>query len=213
MVKKSFRDRDRKPARPQQPVPSKSRVLVVCEGEVTEKEYIEGCAAFFRNGLVDVVLEEGAGTPKSVVTRAKDLREKAIEKSQREDDENLIFESVWAVFDRDDHPCYEAALIMAKDNNILAASSNPSFELWLLIHFLKHSPGMMDRREARAKLKAFLPDYDKHVGFQDYEEGYGIAVRIAQRMVELAEQTNNRRGNPTTHVHELTETIRRASSH
>ena len=57
----------------------------------------------------------------------------------------------------DDHPNIPEAKQMAKANDINLAISNPSFELWLLLHF-RSGPGAKHRDEIVKMLKKFVPD-------------------------------------------------------
>ena len=108
----------------------------------------------------------------TLVTRARDLRAMATWDAKRRHSEFLDYDQVWCVFDRDDHPHFDEAIKMARDNGLDLAVSNPSMELWLLLHF-RDNPGMQHRREVRRMLKEHVPKYDKGVDcLQDYVEGY-----------------------------------------
>ena len=106
----------------------KPKMLIVCEGAITEKEYFDQFAKFHRNSLVDVIVEGGKGVPLTVMRAAKERKEKAISDAKRKDDEFLKYQSVWCVFDVDDHPNVPEAKIIAADNGIELAISNPCFE-------------------------------------------------------------------------------------
>ena len=148
-----------------------------------------------------------AGVPKTVVEIAKKRMKEADEAAKREGDDNLRFEAVWAVFDVDDHPHVPDAIQMARDNSIHLAISNPSFELWLLLHFVD-SPGMKDRKVVRALLKEHIDDYDKHVNYDDYRNGYQEAARRASKLTDVNLKACTPGNNPSTGVHYLTESIR-----
>ena len=150
-------------------------MLIVCEGEITEKQYFEQFAKFHRNSLVDVIVEGGKGVPLTVVRAAKERKENAISDAKRKDDEFLIYQLVWCVFDVDNHPNVPEARIMAADNGIELAISNPCFELWLLLHH-RDCPGELHRHKAQTMLKDHVAGYDKHVTFDDYRDGYQKAV-------------------------------------
>jgi len=75
---------------------------------------------------------------------AKEHKKTAEANSRREKEVNLLYNSVWCVFDVDDHPRVADARQMAADNGIELAISNPCFELWLLLHF-RDGPGMQHR--------------------------------------------------------------------
>jgi len=179
----------------------------VCEGKVTEPEYLRGFADACANPRVTLSFVPEAGVPLTVVTLARDLKRKAEREADKEDDENIKFDAVWAVFDVDDHPRIPEAIQMARDNGIELAVSHPSFELWLLLHF-RDQPGMRGRAEVRRLLGEYLTDYDKHVNFDDCQHGYTDAARRAAPLGACNLQTCQPGPNPSTGVYVLTESIR-----
>lgn len=207
----SRRNRDRRPARSVTQRDSRPLILVVCEGEFTEKEYLEGFRTWCKNPRVRIEFEPAAGVPKSVVGKAKELKKEAEAKAKSEKDENLIFDEIWAVFDVDDHPNLAEARTMARDNEILLTISNPNFELWLLLHF-QDSPGMHHRDIITSLLKKHLPGYAKHVDFPIFADGHNFAVTRASRLDDAAKVANEEGRNPSTGVFRLTESIRRGAS-
>ncbi len=139
-----------------------SRILIVCEGSVTEPEYFKGFEEICQNPRIKIQVADDHGVPLTVVRKAKELKEAAVRHSKRERDENIKFDSVWCVYDIDNHPHHHEAREMAIANDSNLAISNPCFELWLLLHF-RDNPGAIDRADLRSMLKQFDPDYDKHV--------------------------------------------------
>jgi hypothetical protein len=200
------RNRDRKKGRRPPFRDPKPCILVVCEGRATEPEYFKGFAKACRNPRVTVRIAPEHGVPRTIVEAARDRKDEAENRAERENDDNLAYDSVWGVFDIDDHPNVGEAKKMARDNNISLAISNPCFELWLLLHF-RESPGMQHRDKIREKLKRHLPDYDKHIDYASCCEGHGQAATRARRMDEDAERAGEPHRNPTTGVYKLTESI------
>ncbi len=203
----SRRDRERKPGRRVPFREPKLTILIVCEGSVSEPEYFKGFLQICRNPRVTIQIAGGQGVPLTVVRKAKELKEAAVRRSKQERDENIKFDSVWCVYDIDDHPHQHEAWEMAIANNIDLAVSNPCFELWLLLHF-RDSPGAIDRADLRSMLKQFDPDYDKHVSHSNYTKEYDNAFVRATRMEESAVDRGEAGGNPSTAVYKLTEVIR-----
>jgi hypothetical protein len=201
------RHRKRKPARPEPFLEPKPRILVVCEGQVTEPQYLTGFKNAWKNPRVDIVIAPEHGVPRTLVEAAKKRKKDAESAARQEKDENLKFDAVWCVFDVDEHPHIPDATQMAHDNGIGLAISNPSFELWLLLHF-RESPGMKDRQAVKALLKKFVDNYDKHVNYADYQKGYEDAVKRAMRLEKVASRASTPGCNPTTGVAKLTESIR-----
>ena len=164
------RDRERKPARREPFREQKPMILVVCEGAVTEKEYLEGIGKKYRNSRVTIEIAPEAGRdPKSLVQVAKDRKKDAEKKSKKQEDDNLAYDQVWCLHDIDEHPPDKitGAKDMARDNGIHLAVSNPCIELWLYLHF--ENTGLIHRDNLEKLLKKHIPQYDKHVKFEDYE--------------------------------------------
>src|SRR5271156_3507691 len=128
MARRNDRLRRRRPFRE-----VKRRILIICEGEVTEPKYFNDLRHLTRS-LIELSIEPG-GTPKTLVERAVDLKKAAARDAKRGKDENLKFDVVWCVFDVDEHPYLAEAQQQARVNGIKVAVSNPCFELWALLHF------------------------------------------------------------------------------
>jgi hypothetical protein len=201
------RNRDRRPGRRAPSRDPKPTILIVTEGERTEPEYFRGFVSAYRNPRVTIQVAPEHGVPRTLVEIAKRRKNGALEDAAREKDDNLAFDSVWCVFDMDEHPQVGEAKEMARDNGIDLAISNPCFELWLLLHF-RENPGMQDRATMKAMLTKHVPDYDKHIEFAAYSAGYQQAAARAERMDQAAEKTGEPGRNPTTGVYRLTELIR-----
>lgn len=203
------RDRERRPPRRRASRQARRRLLVVCEGERTEPEYIKGFERQVRNHLVTVEVSKERGDPRKVVEIAKALMHDAKREARRSHDTWLEFDEVWCVFDRDEHERYDAAVNMAQDNNLELAVSNPSFELWLVLHF-RESPGPQHRDTLRRMLRdRLLPGYDKGIDFEALAEGIEVAIERTRRLDEDAAAMGEPRRNPTTGVYRLTDSIAR----
>jgi hypothetical protein len=154
---------------------------------------------------------EEHGVPRTLVEIAKKYKREAEDQAARERDDNLLYDSVWCVFDVDTHPRVADAKEMARDNGIELAISNPCIELWLLLHF-RDSPGMQSHTKLQEMLTKHVPKYDKHVDYATYSAGYAQAVVRAERMDKVAESAEEVGRNPTTGVYRLTEVIRGESA-
>lgn len=201
------RNRSRRQARRTPWLEPKPRLLVVCEGEVTEPQYLRGFMAACRNPRVDLIIDRSHGVPWSLVKVAKERKLAAESAARRSDDENLRYDQVWCVFDIDSHPNVPDAIQMARDNGIDLAISNPCFELWLVLH-LRESPGAQHRHDVQRLLASLLPGYEKAVDFGKLRDGYPDAVTRAARLDRDASQMDEAGRNPTTGVYRLTESIR-----
>ncbi len=67
------------------------------------------------------------------------------------------YDQVWCVFDRDDHGVgnFNAAIEIARKNNINVAYSIQAFEYWLILHFEDHQGGKMHRRDYNKKINSY----------------------------------------------------------
>jgi hypothetical protein len=200
------RDRQRRSGRRPPFRDPKPTILVVSEGGVTEPEYMHGLQYTCHNPRVTIEVASEHGVPKTLVEHAKRYKEQAQAKANREGDDNLAYDSVWCVFDTDEHPRVGEAMEMARDNDICLAISNPCFELWLLLHF-RDNPGAQLRDKINKKLIKHVPNYDKHVDYVTYSAGYPQAVARASRMDQDAENAHEPHRNPTTGVYKLTKLI------
>ncbi len=201
-----WRDRERRPGRRAAFRDPRPIMLIVCEGRNTEPQYFEQFAIYHKNSRVRVKIADETGVPFSLVRAAKEYKRDAERAARRERDANLEYDSVWCVFDIDDHPKVHEAREMAAANGIHTAISNPCIELWLILHF-RESPGMQHRHAMKKILEIHVPGYDKKVDYKLYAEGYEQAVVRAKRLEAIAEAAGTPGCNPTSDVYRLTESI------
>ena len=185
----------------------KRRILVICEGTVTEAGYFKELRSLFRNSLVEIEIDDEGGVPKTLVERAAARKRAANRDARRQRDEFLRYDMVWCVFDVDEHPHLLDARQQARDNGIDLAVSNPCFELWALLHF-QDQTAYLERGEARRRLKEHIPGYEKALPFKRLHPAYAEAVRRAQNLAHRREEAQDSDGNPSTGVYRLTEIIR-----
>ena len=204
---RNARNRKRRPGRRRPFLDPKPTILIVCEGEKTEPQYLEGFSRACRNPRVRIKLAHEHGVPMTLVRTAKQYKKEAEQDAAREKDDNLAYDFVWCVFDVDEHSEVANVKEMSRDNDIDLAISNPCFELWLLLHF-RDNPGMQHRSRLRRMLADHVPDYRKHIEYSAYSDGYPQAVARAREMDRSASDVNEPGRNPTTGVYNLTELIR-----
>jgi hypothetical protein len=200
------RNRDRRPGRRPPYRDPRPTILIVSEGTKTEPQYLLGIKNHARNPRVDIRFADSHGVPTTLIREAKKLKLDALKLAKREKDDNLAFDSVWCVFDVDDHPGVANVKEMARDNQIDLAISNPCFELWLLLHY-RDSPGMQHRQRIYELLREHVPTYNKIVDFSIYVDRYQEAIRRARQLDQLAHECDQPGQNPTTSVYELVEAI------
>ncbi|GAB5549367.1 MAG: RloB family protein [Sandaracinaceae bacterium] len=200
------RNRKRRPARREPQRDPKRRLLVVCEGIVTEPVYLRGLERWAGNSRIHLEIPKEQGDPKKLVEIAKRHKRNAEDEAKRQRDDFLSFDEVWCVCDVDEHQRLPDARQMARDNDIMIAVSNPCFELWLVLHF-RDSPGPQHRHDMQKLLAKFLEGYDKHLDFSALSHGVQSAVVRAQRLDEMAQEEGEGGRNPTTDVYRLAESI------
>jgi hypothetical protein len=182
----------------------KRRILIVCEGVVTERHYFNDLRIQTKS-LVELQIEPG-GTPKTLVERGVELKKAAEKVAKREKDQNLRYDAVWSVFDVDQHPFLSEAQQQARDNGIEVAISNPCFELWALLHF-QDQHAHIERHEVQRLCRHHMPRYDKRLPCETLLPMYRDAVRRSQELEHLHRTRSTDGGNPSTGVHRLTEEI------
>ncbi|WP_299353429.1 RloB family protein [uncultured Porphyromonas sp.] len=114
------------------------KVLIVCEGEKTEPSYFRSFRGYNSCGLVFEISAKGlAENTIQVVNKAIELKKQAEERGEP-------YDSVWAVFDKDNFSdsTFDNAIQKAKQNEVGCAWSNEAFELWYVYHFDARSTGM-----------------------------------------------------------------------
>ena len=201
------RDRQRPAGRRKPFKEPKPLILIVCEGEKTEPQYFDGFVKACKNPRVHIQLHDETGEPLTLVRLAREAKAEAQRIAKREGDSFLKFDSVWCVFDVDEHPGIPEAIDMATGNGIELAVSSPCFELWLILHF-RESPGGMHRHKLQNMMAEYVPHYDKQVDYSDCASGYFKAVTRASKLAKQAKLVGDPIYNPSTGVYRLTELIR-----
>ena len=111
-----------------------TRYLIVCEGTKTEPHYFRELLddLTIRAQLVRIAPNDGV-SPDRVVAHALALYEEDAASGD-------AYDTVYCVFDRDRHSTFDASVQRTKDLSaagkpLVAITSTPCFEIWLLLHF------------------------------------------------------------------------------
>jgi len=187
-------------------------VLIVCEGEKTEKNYLRSLCNDLRlsGASVTIIPSHRGSDPVSVVTYAIDR--------YKEDDS--IYARVYCVFDRDTHANFKEAMAFAESSALArkgvlhTALSVPCFEFWVLLHFA-YSSAPFTPSGGRSPCDNVIEAMRRHI--DDYAKSMeGLYDRIkpltdqALAHADRLETENLRSGspNPATGVHKLIRYLR-----
>jgi hypothetical protein len=157
-------------------------LVIFCEGERTEPEYLDALKrqpSVRDVAAVDLRVETGKGgsVPRTLVAMATEARSRAI-------NEEAEIDEFWCVFDVEwprNHPGLREAIQQARTNGIKLAISNPCFELWLILHFQDHT-AWLDNNQALHLRRQF--DGSSHKGLDAAKYMPHIA-NAAHRAAEL----------------------------
>lgn len=181
-------------------------IYIICEGKETETKYFKHFRS--RNCLVDIVPISSKHTAaEHLVKHAKSLLSQA-DYFPKDGDQ------LWCVFDCDDNAnaALKSAAEYAEKNGYKIAYSNPCFEYWYLLHYVKQNSHLNGADEVLRLLqsKGRLEKYEKSLDVFDTLLPYqSEAVRRAKERLEQLYSDNviilSRDSNPVTTVHELVE--------
>ena len=179
-------------------------IYIICEGKETEVLYFKHFRS--RNCLVDIVPMTSKYTAaEHLVKNAKGLLSHA-DYFPKDGDQ------LWCVFDRDDNTNAQlkAAGEHADKNGYKIAYSNPSFEYWYLLHFVKHNGYLKDSNAVieQLKKKDRLEKYEKSTDvFDTLLPHQPEAIQRAKERVQQLEKDKivvlSSDSNPVTTVYEL----------
>ena len=186
------------------------RLVLYCEGKVTEPEYFRAFRNAYRISRLQVeIVGLGSGPPKIVAEAVKTYR--ANQRDFRRQ-KTTCLDQVWAVFDRDEHREYEACIQQCEHIGLQLAYSNPCFELRLLLHQCE-----MDRPITRHEAQRMCQQLGLYgdgsqrkpnVSWLVKEERILMAEQRASIHLRKREQEDARYGCPPTTVGQLTEQLR-----
>lgn len=117
----------------------------------------------------------------------------------------------WCVFDVEaptQHARLHDAVQMARDNGISVATSNPCFELWLVLHYADHE-SWIDNDDCRSLLRQHDNSRSKRLDGANYMPRRHQAIRRAQRLAMLHASANRElpNDNPSSSVYLLMEAV------
>lgn len=191
--------------------------LIVCEGEATEPNYIEGLKQDLPKGVLMAYQIDIAGTGRntqSLVDEALRLQTVYEKNTTRKIDR------LWVVFDRDSFSAqdFNGAIQRCHNSDIGCAWSNEAFELWYLLHF-QYYENAMSRRVYKEMIENHLkPVLGNEFRYEkNSEQMYALlkeygsledAIRNAKRLADQFEgRQDHMNHNPCTMVWRLVEEL------
>ncbi len=191
------------------------RVIISCEGEVTEVNYFQ---AIFD----ELIKNKGIAKTSLVIAKHLHTDPKGVLKDLTDElKKDSDFEHKWIVIDRDKERVnggghsvenFNGTISSAKAQNIKVAYSNPSFELWYLLHYeYRNTP--LDRDEVIEELKKYIPNYAKNslTTYTEILPMQNIAISYAKKLIEMhtayAKVLSPENDNPSTTVYQLVELL------
>lgn len=180
-------------------------ILIVCEGEETEPNYLRGLCEARRINLAGVDIKPGGGD-----TDARSLVKKALSLFKAKD-----YDRVFVVLDDDGQPLEEAVHLAAKKLKTSAGESiqveliatRPAFEFWLLLHFEYSARPFTSTTLVLDQLRSHLTNYNKADPsiFKQVDAGLERALDHAQHLKqELAASGSV---SPNTDMHLLVSSL------
>lgn len=181
----------------------RAKILIVCEGQQTEKEYFEYLKRKYKLSTAEVkVKEDGGSSPNSVFKDALKLYKNSLEKNQ------VAYDAVYCVYDQDEfsqHSDVRNKIRQQESFNLIF--SNPCFEVWYLFHddkstkpFAKKgkkTASQQVKSQANKLLNSTGSNYLEYL-FNKTEEAIKNAKRNAKQNIS----------NPYTNVYELVEKMK-----
>lgn len=189
------------------------KVLIVCEGSKTEPNYFEEIREHYALNSANVEITGECGSnPMSVVKYAKEIYNK-------HRGNNVPFDRVFCVIDRDAHPDYQTAketvrqLTPAGVYKII--DSVPCFEFWLLLHHeytavsFEKLKGNSAGNQVLTRLRTHMPEYGKGSKkvFTQLFDKLPTAITHAKRLEKAILESGT--DNPSTAVHTLVEFLQK----
>lgn len=186
----------------------KKVILIVCEGEKTEKNYFKMLKEFLK--LTNIHIKSSKHpTPTQIVKTAK---------AETKEGE---YDAIYCVFDKDKHADFDKALQEIEKHKkrkknkkceLYEIVSAPCFEFWILLHFVYTDKDFENCDEVRKhkNFKDNLPNYQKDYDFkeliekylqtaidnankinlQEKKPPYTQVVKLVERLQELAKENN-----------------------
>ncbi|MFL2106083.1 RloB family protein [Desemzia sp. FAM 23991] len=188
--------------------PLPSSYLIATEGQQTEVNYFKG--------FEDDINIRYSGSVESFTIHIRGLGKETLRVIEDIEDYKrtspIIYEHVWAVFDKDDFPDdhFDNAINKAESMGIHVAWSNESFELWYCLHFALQQSAL-----PRSQYNSIVDTHLKNIGQPGYSKTdpdmydklkpyMSSAIKNAEILDSRYEPSDNYSSrNPCTHIYKL----------
>lgn len=182
--------------------PTRNKMLIICEGEKTEPIYF-GNFRTAQNNLDVIPIPSSRKDVANIVKFAK---------KKMQDLDIKGGDSIWCVFDCDQNT--DDKISTAYKNagkSINMCLSNPSFELWFLLHF-NYIDSSLQNDGLIGLLKRKIPDYSKNSDcYQILCPLTDAAIKNSKKLEQLhldnGTELNSTQSNPSTQVYKIIEVI------
>lgn len=164
------------------------RYLIICEGEKTEPQYFNEILQAHRIPSQRVKIERrNSSSPAAIVEQA--LLIQSSEAAQGDP-----YDKIYCVFDRDLHTTFDAAIdrinaVQETGTPIVAITSTPCFEFWMLLHF-EYTDAPFQRTASKSIGDQAVSKLRKKPGFEKYTKGqtgiYKILIDLTPKAVKHA---------------------------
>ncbi len=163
------------------------KLLIACEGD-GEKAYLEAIRQSLRLSSNQIIVLNEKGTDPLTIVKTV-INHRAV---LHKDASWLPTDTAWAALDGDEYRAnnpanWHQALDLAQTNHIELALSNPSLELWYLLHY-QDQESYIHRDRAVAELERHIPNYKKPMSL--YPGPPGAIQSAIQRADRLAQRNN-----------------------
>ena len=124
-------------------------------------------------------------------------------------------DKAYCIFDADMKPekniQIEAAIKLAKDNNIIPIVSAPCVELWFLLHY-EYTTAMISSDDVIERLKRHYPKYEKNCNiYLDIKDKINTAIENSKKLEKYQKQNSKKlqtvEANPYTEMYKIVEEL------
>lgn len=195
--------------RPKKTLSARKIIHIICEGEVTEPDYLKWFANWNKVGGLDIDIIPKGGPIRALVDKMLEQSKKYKDRKKCTED---IQHEIWGVADIDEHPKRLEAINLARDLKLNLIISNPCFEIWGVFHFEPFS-SPRHRHFIQKYLKNGMPSYcHKNNPIFEYEKitdlkPYAYARKNAIASLKARIEEGTEKGNPSTNIFELLDNI------